>query len=94
MRLHPKKDNFVIPRIKLLIESSRAYGQGLLRGIARYSRLHGPWIFSRKREFYQKQRRIEDVDVIEQDISGIIAHFTAGGSLSAQPIQTLLPRRQ
>lgn len=29
----------------LLIETSRGYGRGLLRGIVRYARLHGPWSF-------------------------------------------------
>ncbi|MBR0226212.1 MAG: XylR family transcriptional regulator [Thermoguttaceae bacterium] len=38
MAFHP-------PRVALLIETSRSYGRGLLRGIARYSRLHGPWSF-------------------------------------------------
>lgn len=33
------------PRVALLIESSRTYGRELLRGIRRYSRTHGPWIF-------------------------------------------------
>lgn len=31
------------PRVALLIETSTEYGRGLLRGILRYSRLHGPW---------------------------------------------------
>ena len=34
------------PRIRkviLLIETSRAFGRGLLYGIARYCRTHGPW---------------------------------------------------
>ncbi len=31
------------PRVALLIESSRAYGRGLLQGIARYVRERGPW---------------------------------------------------
>src|SRR6185436_3088642 len=31
------------PRVALLIESSRAYGRGLLLGIARYVRDHNPW---------------------------------------------------
>jgi LacI family transcriptional regulator len=31
------------PRAALLIESSRGYGRGLLRGIADYVRVHGPW---------------------------------------------------
>jgi len=30
-------------RIAVLIESSRAYGRGLLRGVARYNREHGHW---------------------------------------------------
>jgi LacI family transcriptional regulator len=33
------------PKVALLIETSRGYGRGLLRGIVRYSRLHGPWSF-------------------------------------------------
>jgi LacI family transcriptional regulator len=28
-----------------LIETSRGYGRGMLRGIVRYARLHGPWSF-------------------------------------------------
>jgi len=39
------------PRVALLIESSRTYGRGVLRGIARYAHVHGPWsIFSQERE--------------------------------------------
>jgi LacI family transcriptional regulator len=30
-------------RIALLVETSREYGRGLLRGIIRYQREHGPW---------------------------------------------------
>ncbi|MGL4942566.1 MAG: XylR family transcriptional regulator [Thermoguttaceae bacterium] len=33
------------PRVALLIETSRGYGRGLLRGITKYARLHGPWQF-------------------------------------------------
>ena len=36
-----------IRKILLLIESSRAFEQGLLKGIANYSRLQGPWTFYR-----------------------------------------------
>ena len=32
-------------KVALLIETSRGYGRGLLRGIMKYSRLHGPWQF-------------------------------------------------
>lgn len=31
------------PRVALLLETSTEYGRGLLRGILRYTRLHGPW---------------------------------------------------
>jgi len=31
------------PSVLLFIETSREFGRGLLYGIARYSRLHGPW---------------------------------------------------
>lgn len=34
-----------IPKVALLIETARGYGRGLLRGVARYARLHGPWSF-------------------------------------------------
>jgi len=34
-----------IPKVALLVETSRGVGRELLRGIARYSRLHGPWSF-------------------------------------------------
>jgi LacI family transcriptional regulator, galactose operon repressor len=38
------------PRVALLIESSRAYGRGLLLGVARYVREHGRWsIFLQER---------------------------------------------
>lgn len=32
-------------KIALMIETSGSYGRGVLRGIARYSHLHGPWSF-------------------------------------------------
>ncbi len=31
------------PQVALLLETSTEYGRGLLRGIVRYSHLHGPW---------------------------------------------------
>ncbi len=34
-----------VPKVALLIETARDYGRGLLRGIVRYARLHGPWAF-------------------------------------------------
>ena len=34
-----------VPKVALLIETARGYGRGLLRGIVRYARVHGPWAF-------------------------------------------------
>ncbi len=34
-----------LPRVALLVESSRTYGRGILRGVARYAHVHGPWSF-------------------------------------------------
>jgi len=34
-----------IPKVILIIETSRAFGRGLLLGITKYARLHGPWTF-------------------------------------------------
>ncbi len=35
-----------IPEVALLLETSTEYGRGLLRGILKYVRLHGPWSLS------------------------------------------------
>jgi LacI family transcriptional regulator, galactose operon repressor len=34
-----------IPKVALLVETSRGFGRELLHGVARYARLHGPWSF-------------------------------------------------
>lgn len=42
------------PKVALLIETSRGYGRGLLRGISRYTRHHGPWdVFIQPGDFIQ-----------------------------------------
>lgn len=43
-------------KILLLLESARTCERDFLRGIARYSHLHGPWAFYRKPKFYLKDR--------------------------------------
>jgi LacI family transcriptional regulator len=44
-----------IRKVILLLETSRAHVRGLVHGIARYSRLHGPWIFCTDTSFYTKR---------------------------------------
>jgi LacI family transcriptional regulator len=34
-----------IPKIALLVETSRGFGRDLLRGVSRYAQVHGPWCF-------------------------------------------------
>ena len=34
-----------LPRVALLVETSRNYGRGVLRGISHYAHIHGPWSF-------------------------------------------------
>jgi LacI family transcriptional regulator len=43
-----------VPKILLLLDSIREYERGLLRGIAKYSRIHGPWKFLRKPVYYMQ----------------------------------------
>lgn len=61
-----------IPRVKLQIETSREYGRGLLRGIARYSKLHGPWSFYREPFLYRKSKN-KHLLLDEWLVDGIIA---------------------
>ena len=37
-----------IPKVILVVETSRAFGRRLLLGITKYARLHGPWAFYRE----------------------------------------------
>jgi LacI family transcriptional regulator len=40
-----KRTKRPLPNIAVLVEPSRSYGRNVLRGIADYARIHGPWIF-------------------------------------------------
>jgi len=43
------------PKVILLVDTSRISGRKLIRGIAMYARLHGPWLFNRQPMFNQYQ---------------------------------------
>lgn len=64
-----------VPRVKLLVETSRGYGQSLLRGIARYARLHGPWSFIQEPAFYLGAGRRKTPTPSSEPVDGIIAHI-------------------
>jgi len=50
------RENF---KVIIMMETSRAYGRAILRGIARYSHVHGPWVFYRRPPFYWGTGRVE-----------------------------------
>jgi len=59
-----------IPHILLLIETSRAYGRQLVKGIGRYARERGPW------SFRFEERGVHDLSVQQldlQQIDGVIS---------------------
>lgn len=64
-----------IPKVILLIEKSRSFGRGLLRGISQYSNLHGPWLFCMEPEFYKKGQKQSYKWIKELNADGIIAHI-------------------
>lgn len=83
-----------IPKIAVLVESSRAAGRGFLRGISKYARLYGPWTFYRLPPVYKggsarqselftvfrgKNRRATSSAPV-RDIEGIIAHVANDGA--------------
>jgi LacI family transcriptional regulator len=47
-----QKKQSKIPKVMLMIESSREYGRQLLRGISKYASLYGPWNFYTGEPFY------------------------------------------
>ena len=72
-----------LPRVALFIETSRTYGRGILRGIAHYAHVHGPW------SFFAEERELRSgiPDRLQSwNVDGIIARIegkrTAGISFA------------
>jgi len=105
--LHRRRQNCTIdimsgvPRVVILIESSRAAGQGLLRGIAKYAHLYGPWTFYRMPPAYRgagfysdtrfRNRAIskkeKKTSLRKSGVDGIIAHIP-----NKEVAEELIPR--
>lgn len=49
-----KKKKKLFPRVVLLIGTSTEFDRGILNGIAKYSRIHGPWSFLRFPPYYRQ----------------------------------------
>ena len=79
-----KREKMPRPHVVLLIESSRAYGRGLLRGIVRYIRTRQPWTI------FHEERGLSDAipDWLESlHADGIIAR--ADSAALSEQIQRL-----
>jgi LacI family transcriptional regulator len=57
-----------VPKIAVLLETSRVFGRNLLRGIVRYKRLHGPWTLISTAGHYSMEKAVWQ----RNDISGVI----------------------
>ncbi len=62
-----------VRKVILLLDGSRAFDRGLLRGIAQYANLHGPWVFHRRPLFYQSGGSLR------HDSARELARFQADG---------------
>jgi len=74
-------------KVILLFDTSGAASRRTIQGIARYSSIHGPWVFFRDPPFYMvtngKLKTIKKLpDLGDQKADGIIAHiaYTRNGS--------------
>ena len=71
-------------KLLLLIDQSEAYGRELLKGIVRYSKEHGPWIFYKMPLYYREQLGIEGILewARKRQIDGIIAQLRKTSDLN------------
>lgn len=64
-------------KILLLIDFSEEYGRALLRGITRYSQVHGPWSFCKMPPFVREKYGMEGILKFAKqwDAQGIVAQL-------------------
>ena len=64
-------------KIILLIDISEEYGQNLTKGIVKYSKKHGPWIFCKMPLFYREKHGVEGIVKFAKEwgADGIVAHL-------------------
>ena len=71
-----------IPKVALLLDGSRSFDRGLLRGIAQYVAVHRSWAFVRPAAFYQRPSslaRRSAEELARLDLDGVIMN---GSSLT------------
>ena len=70
-------------KIILFLEPSRGFGRGMLRGIARYSALNGPWTFYRKPPDYLNAGPGHDLEELQSwQPDGIVCSMNQAQELS------------
>ena len=77
-----------IPKVLLQIETSRAYGRGLLLGIVKYSHLHGPWAFYQEYptpSFYLEPGFFSHTPKKKKKQSSYIKHVDFDGIITRDP---------
>ena len=64
-------------KIILLIDFAEEYSKGLLKGITKYSREHGPWVFCRMPLFHREMKGIEGILdwALDWEADGIIGQL-------------------
>lgn len=64
-------------KIILLIDFSEDYGKGLLKGVTKYAREHGPWVFCRMPLFHRETMGIDGILnwALEWEADGIIGQL-------------------
>jgi len=79
-------------KIALLMDTGRAYEQGIVRGISRYSLLHGPWHFFRKMPLVSGgQDRIGPRQILQWGAQGLVLREgTDVQKLLSLPIPTVV----
>jgi len=78
-------------KVLLLIGSSRASERRLLKGVAAYSRLNGPWVFYREPPLYRKQSIQNPLDrmnmlpaLLKSGLDGIVAFAPNAAEVEAK----------
>lgn len=77
-------------KVLLLIGHSRGYDQGLLKGIARYSNLHGDWIFIQKPQPYLS-KRFEAIKLMSRGGDGVNGIIASEAELTDAVLKSGLP---
>ncbi|MHC4281269.1 MAG: substrate-binding domain-containing protein, partial [Planctomycetota bacterium] len=71
-----------IPKVILLIDSSRESGRKLLKGIAKYNHLHGHWNFERKPMYYEYQAEYSKYRRWEEETFARLKEWHANGIIA------------